>query len=196
MENFILPSPGEPAGDPFDPARLRLSQDFDNMIAVKKAMVIVPVRKPDNQWFIRVNPDPAWRLETAVLELKEKRETYLVGRELWSALAGEVVPKLIVTAINRSGDPFLWAIRLPGADGTIDDWNRSALEGAQLAMTQWVRIKSNLSLGAYDILIAAAEMPEPVWPDGDFRHLLNVAFKDRFISDLNHPVIRRLRGEL
>jgi len=26
--------------------------------------------------------------------------------------------------------------------------------------------------------------------------LLKVAFKDRFINDLNHPVLRRLRGEV
>ncbi len=67
----------------FDLERLRLSQDFPSQVGVKKAILTVPVRKPDRQWFIRVHPDPDWRLETAVLELKDERETYLVEPEMW-----------------------------------------------------------------------------------------------------------------
>ena len=32
--------------DPFDPERLRLSQDFAATVGVKKALLTVPVRKP------------------------------------------------------------------------------------------------------------------------------------------------------
>src|SRR5690349_14998764 len=64
--------------DPFDPARLRLSQDFASNIGVKKALITVPDRKPDKQWFIRVHPSPEWRLDTILLELKEENEIYLV----------------------------------------------------------------------------------------------------------------------
>ena len=42
-----------PPEDPFDPTRLRLSQDFGEQIGVKKALLTVPVRKPDRQWFVR-----------------------------------------------------------------------------------------------------------------------------------------------
>jgi hypothetical protein len=34
------------AGDPFDPARLRLKQDFGASLGVKKLTTLVPVRKP------------------------------------------------------------------------------------------------------------------------------------------------------
>ena len=71
-----------------DVNRLRLSQDFANKIGVRKAIITVPVRKPDRQWFVRVHPDSEWRLETAVLELKDERQTYLVDPELWSELPG------------------------------------------------------------------------------------------------------------
>ena len=36
-----------PLQDPFDPTRLRLSQDFGEQIGVKKALPTIPVRKPD-----------------------------------------------------------------------------------------------------------------------------------------------------
>ena len=64
---------------------------------MKKALLAVPVRKPNKQEFVRVHPDEAYRLETAVLELKEERETYLVERALWDELAGEIVPKVLFT---------------------------------------------------------------------------------------------------
>jgi hypothetical protein len=184
----------EPA-DPFDPSRLRLSQDFAATIGVKKALVTVPVRKPDRQSFVQVHPDPAYRLETVVLELKEERETYLVEPGLWSELPNEVVPKLIVTAINRQGVVFLWPVRLPGPDGRIDDWNRSALEAVARATSRWVRVAANMGLGAYGIYEAPTDLAPPTWPDVSFRDLLQVAFKDRLISTVDHPVLRRLRGE-
>jgi hypothetical protein len=70
--------------DPFDAARLRLSQNFTATVGVKKRLTTVPVRKPSKQDFIRVHPDPAYRLDTAVLELKDENETYLVDPGLWA----------------------------------------------------------------------------------------------------------------
>ena len=184
------------SNDKFNLERLRLSQDFQNQVGVKKAILTVPVRKPDRQWFIRVHPDPEWRLETAVLELKDERETYLVDPEMWPDLPGELVPKVLFTAMNRQGVVFLWPVRLPEEDGRGNAWHRSALEAANLAMTGWVRIAANMNLGAYDVFEATSELPEPEWPEKDFRSLLETGFKDHFVRSLDHPVIRRLSGAL
>src|SRR5262245_16706130 len=89
--------------DPFDPARLRLSQDFAATVGVKKALLTVPVRKPDKAWFVHVHASDDYRIETAVIELKEDREVYLVAPELWSALSTEATfgPRAFFTAITR-----------------------------------------------------------------------------------------------
>lgn len=182
--------------DPFDLNNLRLSQDFASRVGVKKRLVTVPVRKPHRQSFIRVHPDPAYRLETAVLEVKEDRETYLVSPALWPEIPGEIIPKVLFTTIDRQGVVFLWPIRLPSTDGRHDEWNRSALEAAQIAMKNWIRVASNLGLGAYEVYESTAEIPDPEWPDCDFRGLLEIAFKDRYIQTPDHPVLRRLREGL
>ena len=181
--------------EPFDLERLRLSQDFAAQVGVKKALTTVPVRKPTRQEFLRVHPDAAWRFETAVLELKDDRETYLVDAALWAELAGEITRKVLFTALNRQGVVFLWPVRLPGEDGRLDAWNRSALEAAQLAMQGWVRVAANLALGAYDVFQAAGAIPDPIWPEVSFPELMQIAFRDRFIRDPNHLVLRKLRGE-
>ncbi|HEY7157900.1 MAG TPA: hypothetical protein VH575_28340 [Gemmataceae bacterium] len=185
------------APDPFNPSSLRLSQDFAASLGVKKALLSVPVRKPGNSWFVRVHPDESYRLQTTVIELKEDRETYLVAQSLWPDLAGESTfsPRALFTAINRQGVLFLWPIRLPGADGRVDEWSRTALEAAEMAARGWVRVAANLSLGAYEVFQATGQLGEPAWPSTPFSELLRVAFKERFIDSLDHPVLRRLRGE-
>ena len=108
----------------FDLENLRLSQDFAITVGVKKLLTTVPVRKPDRQWYVRTQPSEDYRIQTAVLEMKDDRETYLVSPGLWSELAEEVTPKMLFTAVNRQGVVFIWSIRLPGEDGRLDEWNR------------------------------------------------------------------------
>lgn len=185
------------APDPFDPARLRLSQDFSAAIGVKKLLTTVPVRKPSKEWFVRCHPDPTYRIETFVIELKEDAEIYLVDPSLWQTLAGESTfsPRLLITTTNKQGTIFLWPIRLPNADGRHDEWNKSAMEAANHAMKGWVRVQANMSLGAYDVYQASGNLGEAEWTVPSFNELLKIAFKDRFITASDHPVLKRLRGE-
>ena len=106
------------------------------------------------------------------------------------------MPKVLFTAMNRQGVVFLWPVRLPGEDGRSYAWHRSALDAANLAMSGWVRIVANMNLGAYEVFEATGELPEPEWPEKDFQSLVDIAFKDHYIRELDHPALRRLRGEL
>jgi hypothetical protein len=180
---------------PFDPANLRLSQNFGASAGVKKLTTTIPVRKPGKQDFVRVHPDPAYQIETAVLEFKEERETYLVAPELWDELPGELTPKALFTTINRQKVVSLWPIKLPEEDGRINSWSESAMDAATLGQKQWVRVSANMGLGAYDVYEATGEIPEPEWPELDLGQILEIAFKGRFIKDSNHPALKRLRGE-
>jgi hypothetical protein len=187
-----------PEADPFNLDGLRLSQDFASTVGVKRLITTIPVRKPSREWFVRTHPDPAYRLQTAVLELKEDREVYLVSPALWRELTSEVTfsPRLLVTSITRQGDLFVWPIRLPGADGKIDGWSRSAMDAADEAKSRWVRISANMTLGAYDVAVASAQVAEPAWPNMPFQEIIRIAFRDTMIDEWNHPVLRRLRGEV
>ena len=179
-----------------DLSKLRLSQDFASMAGVKKLLTVVQVHKPGSQDFIRVHPGQEWCLETAVLEDKLNRETYLVGQDLWPVLTNELIPKILFTTINRQGILLLWPIRLADKDGRLNPWHQSALDAVEKAKKSWVRVVANQSLGAYEILEAADTIPDPTWPDITFEEIINIAFKDRFICDFDHPVLRGLRGEV
>ena len=155
----------------------------------------MPVRKPHKQEFIRVHPDPAYRENFAMIELKEDRETFLIaGAGLAAELAAEAINVTLFTAVNRQGVLFLWPVRLPSADGREMVWHSSAREAAAEAVKTWTRVSANMALGAYDIAIADGISSEPQWPDLGFQELLRIAFRDRLVTDLNHPVVKRLRG--
>ncbi|MGD9922444.1 MAG: hypothetical protein AB7V13_13525 [Pseudorhodoplanes sp.] len=180
--------------NPFDLNNLRLSQDFGATVGVKKLLTTIPVRRPSPQDFLRVHPAPEYRAALPALELKEDRELYVIARNMQAELATECVPCILHTAINRQGVVFLWPVRLPGPDGKQNEWWRSAGEAAELATKQWVRLKANMSLGAYEIFTAAGALQEPEWPELTFPQLLEIAFRERLIDRADHPVVQRLRG--
>jgi hypothetical protein len=180
--------------DMFNLKRLRLSQDFAEGISVKKVVTTIPVRKPNRQEFIQVRPGEDWRLQTCILSLKEEREVYLVDPRLWPDLSIEIVPTVLFMSMNRQGVIFLWPVKLPSGDGRHDHWGRSALEAANMAESGWIRISANMGLGAYEVYRAQGDLPDPEWPDISFEEIIRIAFKDNFIKDFEHPVVRRLRG--
>jgi hypothetical protein len=109
-------------------------------------------------------------------------------------LPGECVYVSLFTCINRQGVVRLWPVKLPGADGRINEWHRSQMEAAERATDRWVRIKASMALGAYEIFEASATVPDPEWPAEPFQQLIRVGFRERLIDRLDHPVVAKLRG--
>lgn len=180
--------------DPFDLTNLRLDQNFVESSGVKKLLKTVPVRKPNQQDFVRVHPASEYRETVAVIELKDDREFYLLPKKIAGELPGEFVMVTLFTAVNRQSVIHLWPVRLPSPDGRKNNWHLSAMEAAQLAMTRWLRVKANMALGAYEMFEAVGTIPDPEWPAITFQELLRIAFHHQYVDSLDHPVIERLRG--
>ena len=189
-------NPATDASDPFpEVSELRLSQEFLETAGAKKILTTVPVHKPRKQDFVRVHPEAAFREAFAIVELKDDRERYLITPDIAAALPTEIVTEMLYTAINRQRVVFLWPVRLPASDGRINEWHRSAQEAAERAMHHWIRVVANMSLGAYEIMEAPGNFPDPEWPEYTFRELLKIGFRDRIIRSFDHPVLKKLRGE-
>lgn len=154
----------------------------------------LPVRKPGRQEFVRVHPGEQYRLETGLLELKEDREFYLLHPAMRPELTDEMVPVRLHLAVARSGAAFLWPVRLPGPDGRRNAWHESAEKAALLATQHWVRLAANMAAGGYDVFTASAALAEPAWPELSMAELLKLAFADRYVTSLDHPMVQRLRG--
>ena len=189
------------APDPFDPselAKLRLSQDFSELSQVKPVITSVACRKPHKQEFIRVREGEENRFSTGVFTDKETRETYLVSPAFRDYLVGNVVQTMLVVCMSRNSPiPFLWPLTLPGLGGRPCSWHVSGIEAARIAEAQWTKVISDGSASCYVPNVAIGNLPEPDWSNvPTIWELLKLSFKDRFIRSTDHPVLKRLRGEL
>lgn len=174
---------------------LRLDQNFDTIIGAQQVLTVVRVRKPNNQEWFRIHPSEEWRLQTPVLRLKEDREDYLVHLNVRKAVLDEIQPVILFSAINRQGEVFIWPVRLPRGDGRTDPFMESDMMAAKEAERKWTRRQWVPENKTHKVMVAQNLPEEPVWPEITFQELIKKAFKDRYIRDLDHPVLKRLRGE-
>jgi len=164
-------------------------------IGVKRALTVVPVRKPNRQEFFRTHPNEEYAVQMATLELKTENETYAVSPEVAMAIPGETRIVRLTTTINRQGNVFLWPVLLPSNEGREMAWHSSAREAAERAQSNWVRMVANMGGGYYDIWEADGSVAEPQWPEHTFLQLLKVAFGNgRLIDREDHPVLQQLLG--
>jgi hypothetical protein len=187
------------APDPFDVQRLRQEPDDDAALGVRELLVSIPYRKPSKEQFVRVHPDTAFRCTGGLIELKDDdSESYWVDPVLWPHLADEPTfgRRLVVTAVTRQGAVFLWGLRLPGTDGKIPDWVSIPLEAAKAAESKWVKLFWDQAQRRHRIKLSEHLADAPTWPTQTFPELLRLAFKDKVISSLDHPILKRLRGEV
>ena len=175
---------------------LRLTQNFGETLGVKKVLTTVPVGRPSKDRFFRTHPSPSWVFPGWILENKAAGETYLVSAEVASALGDQVRAVELYAAIDRQNNPFLIPIPLPGPNGVRNRWHESLAQAVEKAKSVWIRISANKDLGGYDIFEATAKLPDPVWPDTTMDELLEVAFKGRIITTLDHPIVQERLGNI
>jgi hypothetical protein len=58
--------------DPFDLDAIRLDPAFEKTAGVRKVLSTVPVRKPHDQEWFRVHPDPTYRGNFSCIKLKDE----------------------------------------------------------------------------------------------------------------------------
>ncbi len=178
----------------FDLNALRLPANYSTGLAVKKVLNKVPVGKPDRAKFFRVPDDEACTFRVFLYEDKATNDTYIVLPFVQPLLGSLARPAQLHAAIDRTDNPFLIPVILPGEDGQWNSWHESLAQGVEMAKDHWVRLVANKSINAYDINQAAAALPDPVWPDATMEELIKIAFRGKIIDNPDHPVIRALLG--
>ena len=193
------------ASDYVRPAKLpekaeRKAQDFVKgdgepiEIVQVKRLGTVDVRKPRKSEWFRCHPDPKMLTEMSLIQREDR--FYGVRPDIAAALGDEIREAFIAAAINDDGALFLWPILKPKGDGAGGQLFDQALEDLSLSRSSWVRRQWDHGAKTYRIAQAKTEK-KPDWPDNcDIFAWVEKAFKDLFIDDLEHPIVRKLRGEL
>jgi hypothetical protein len=181
----------------FDMGKLILPQNYEESGGAQKVIVRVAVRKPNRNEFFRVHPDGEnYSFRCALVEDPDNRDVYVMAGELADQYPDLCRPVKIVTAINRTGNPFLWPLKMPTGDRRGGAWIDSALQASEYAKKKWVKIMADMSAGQYSVFKATGNLEEPDWPDLDFNRLMEMAFDGFVIDDRDHPLIQRLTGKI
>jgi hypothetical protein len=99
--------------------------------------------------------------------------------------------------ISRQGSIGLWPIAGPDPDGKINAWHVSARRACNELMRRWgqVRTEGRGGSGGYIVEAARVAYPDPVWPENvDLDRMLELAFEDRDLDSLDHPIAQKLLG--
>jgi len=175
---------------------LRLPPNYGATLGVKKLLTLVPVGKPKKPQFFRTHADIDMTFSAMLLEQKESRENYVVLPDVAQEISELVRPVQLHAAIDRQNNVFLIPVPLPGEDGTRNPWHESLAQAVEYAKLKWLRITANMHAGGYDVYEAEGVLPEPEWPTHDIDTLVEVAFRGKIITSLDHPVIQTLLGKI
>jgi hypothetical protein len=153
------------------------------------------IRKPNDQEYVRVMPGAERVLP--LFKSKDGDRLYLFKREVEPFLPQKAIRhhRLVLGKSLRAIVPFIWPLPVP-QDDMGRTWHESADAAAREAETRWVKVVSDQVGGCYVAYPAAGELPDPEWPSEPLPELILLAFKNQRIDSPDHPVIRRLRGEL
>jgi hypothetical protein len=175
---------------------LRLQANYGATLGVKKILTVVPVRKPRKPEFFRTHSSADMTFSGMVYENKETGEHYLLVPDVASHI-GELVRAVeLHAAIDTSNNVFLIPLPLPDVTGNRNPWHESLAGNITHAQSKWIRISANKDVQGYDTFEATGNLHEPTWPEHDIEALVDIAFRGKIITDLDHPVIQKLLGSV
>lgn len=177
---------------------LKLSLEDAGLAGATEVISLVPVRKPLKHEYFRVRPGEEFCFTTVLYEDRETRESYFVVPSVIPKL-GSITDLSIVSLhqfLTKQGVVGILPLKVPKDSNAGSGWLTTAMAAAELAKKQWVRMKADMALGGYRIYQAEGDLGEPEWPETPFNEMLDVAFRDRVITDDSHPVFNKLRGRI
>lgn len=161
--------------------------------SLRQRIAPLTIRKPDPQEFFRVHPGDDYTGDFSLLEDKSTRKIYIVHPDIAEEVGRDAFAAELHLAVNLEGGYFITFCKYPSRPD--EPYATTRIEVVEEAKLSWVRMVHKTNGDGYQSLKAGSPLPAPTWPDTPFLDLLS-SLGDRLITDLCHPVLMRLRGEL
>jgi hypothetical protein len=157
----------------------------------------VPVGRPKD--FFMTCPDRAYRQSCDLVTIKSENvvgvQFYLVDKPMKGKIE-DARPCVLVTVVDRSGQPRLWPIPSPRSDERDNAAWSSSRAGAREGMTRWVKLRWKGKAFALTAADAGYAPPPDFSKLPSFEELVHLAFgKNGIIRDESHSAYRELVGK-
>ena len=179
--------------------RVKAKASQQSVIGVTTEYTVIPIRNPKPDEFFRVTPGEGYSMNVNILQMKTDNEWYLVDEDILPDIQLESQLKVmqLYVCVTQNSTPCVCLIPLPDSDGRLNSWHGSGHKSMEEAKSFWVRRQADKSNGGYLITKASnAQLPDPKWPTESLEDLIEKAFDRYYIDTIDHPVLRRLRGEV
>ena len=179
--------------------RVKAKASQQSVIGVTTEYTVIPIRNPKPDEFFRVTPGEGYSMNVNILQMKTDNEWYLVDEDILPDIQLESQLKVmqLYVCVTQNSTPFVCLIPLPDSDGRLNSWHESGHKSMEEAKSFWVRRQADKSNGGYLITKASNSLlPDPKWPSEPLEDLIEKAFDRYYIDKIDHPVLRRLRGEV
>jgi hypothetical protein len=182
---------------------LALEEGYADDAATEEVPTTIVVRKPSGQGYFRTHPE--LHRNVRILEIKNgaDRGFYLVGGGARALLLSEecedisLFPARLTLCYSRDSGLFLWPLRLPEQrkNNQLDEWALAALKIVMIAEAQWTKMYTVKGGNCYSHKVAEGIKMSPPWPDLSMNEIASLAFENKYITDPEDPLIRRLLGK-
>jgi hypothetical protein len=182
-------------GSPTAAASLAIDQShIEEIFADPEAQSsVVECRRPPKGIFFTVRAEgrTPWQDRAFYFLLQmEGRDPFIVAPAIAEEKKDQedtIRPVLIVRYVTMAGEEGLWPLKLNPPEGKANRWNTSALNILELAASgKWVRIVSQKKDYRHQVSKKKFEEIPPQFTDRSFQELINIAFKDRIVTSLDH----------
>ena len=182
-----------------DLERIRAKADQRIDLGVTTEYTVIPIRNPKPDEFFRCMADEEYSMDANILSLKTDNEWYLMDPDILTQVQLESQLKImtIYVCVTMNSTPFVTCIPQYDEMGKINPWHESGHITMEEAKQCWVRRQADKANSGYIITKAMnVELPDPKWPTMTLSEIVERAFNNFYIDDINHPVLQRLRGEV
>lgn len=174
---------------------LMVEDDFELQTKVN---VPTQILKPKKYEFFRAYIEMEKASKCYGLEIIDgmSKTYHMVTPNIAQEIQNQVQLFALQVIVTATGKTFLWPLKTYGVEDDKNSWNASAWEGATLAYDDWVKVEANMPQEQYDITIATADFPEPLWPKMSYKEMIRKVLDKKMIKSMNHRVLKKLRGEI
>ena len=170
---------------------IKLTPEEAGLVGAKEALVTLAIRKPNRAEFVRIDPNPAMSIVTAIY-IDVLKEVYFVTPEARSIFPDGVKPIQLFTAVNQRGLPFLWPVAIEeGVGGRRNNWRSCC---GRVGQNDLDKTCGRHDRRCYRVYEALGKLPDPVFPERPLADLLRIAFRGRVVDNENHLIARQALG--
>jgi hypothetical protein len=167
-------------------------KDFSAPVG-KRIQATYPLQKPPKNKFVRVHPSSEYRI-MGVLTLTDTDTGQIKyvspDLELPEFIESQTRVTDLYAAQMSDGSFFIWPLHR-----SETTWFKAAKRAVSVAKERWVAVVARRAANTYDLVEPEDAIPEPNWSAlPPFSEMVESAFEDHMLTNLDHPFLRKLRG--